>query len=105
MKKLIILLALALLFATAMNLSAAPAPAQEEVDVITTKYKNLFVFKADRKMLGARVEVYSATGNLVTAQRLHRRKMIIDFCDVKFGEYVIRIVKGDEKQEFYYVKK
>jgi hypothetical protein len=105
MKKIVILLALGLLIATTMNLSAAPVPVQEEVDVITTKYKNLFVFKADRKMLGAKVEVYSSAGHLVTAQRLHRRKMIIDFCDVKFGEYVIRIVKGDEKQEFHYVKK
>ncbi|QOI96481.1 MAG: hypothetical protein HRU69_02820 [Flammeovirgaceae bacterium] len=108
MKKIVLLLALSLLLATAMSLSAAaviPSKHEEVVDIVNTKYKNLFVFKAERKLIGARVEVYSMNGDLVTAQRLHRRKMIIDFCDVKFGEYTIRITKGNEKQEFHYVKK
>lgn len=107
MKKIVLLLALSLLLATVMSLSAAVIPSRHEevVDIVSTKYKNLFVFKAERKLLGAKVEVYSMNGNLVTSQRLHRRKMIIDFCDVKFGEYIIRITKGDEKQEFHYVKK
>jgi hypothetical protein len=107
MKKIILLLALSLLLATVMSLSAAVIPSRHEevVDVVNTKYKNLFVFKAERKLIGAKVEVFSMNGDLVTAQRLHRRKMIIDFCDVKFGEYTIRITKGNEKQEFHYVKK
>ncbi len=106
MKKIVVLLALSLLLATVMSLTAAPVPPHEEVvDVMNTKYKNLFVFKAERELLGAKVEVYSMNGDLVTAQRLHRRKMIIDFCDVKFGEYTIRITKGNRKQEFRYVKK
>jgi hypothetical protein len=103
MKKIIVLLALMLLLASTFSLMAAPAT--EAVDVIETRYKNLFVFKAERKYLGARVEVVSMSGDVVTAQRLHRRKMIIDFCDVKFGEYTIRIVKGDQQQVFTYVKK
>jgi hypothetical protein len=107
MKKIVLLLALSLLLATAMSLSAAVIPSKHEevVDVVNTKYKNLFVFKAERKLIGAKVEVYSMNGDLVTTQRLHRRKMIIDFCDVKFGEYTIRITKGNQKQEFHYVKK
>lgn len=107
MKKIILLLALSLLLASAMSLSAAVIPSNhdEVVDIVNTKYKNLFVFRAERKFIGAKVEVYSMNGDLVTAQRLHRRKMIIDFCDVKFGEYTIRITKGDERQEFHYVKK
>ncbi|MFN3839091.1 MAG: hypothetical protein ACK4RF_00155 [Cyclobacteriaceae bacterium] len=107
MKKIILLLAVSLLLASAMSLSAAVIPSNndEVVDIVNTKYKNLFVFRAERKLIGAKVEVYSMNGDLVTAQRLHRRKMIIDFCDVKFGEYTIRITKGEEKQEFYYVKK
>lgn len=31
--------------------------------------------------------------------------MIIDFCDVKFGEYTIRLVKDNDIIEYKYVKK
>ena len=51
------------------------------------------------------MEVYYSNGDLVTTHKLEKRKMIIDFCDTKFGEYTIKVVKGDKKQEFYYVKK
>ncbi len=77
----------------------------EEIVNIPTKYKNLFVFKADKEYVGATVEVYYSNGDLVTTHKLEKRKMIIDFCDTKFGEYTIKVVKGDKKQEFYYVKK
>jgi hypothetical protein len=77
----------------------------EEIVTVPTKYKNLFVFKADKEYVGATVEVYYSNGDLVTTHKLEKRKMIIDFCDTKFGEYTIKVVKGDKKQEFYYVKK
>jgi hypothetical protein len=106
MKRIVILMALGLLLLATLSM-AAPAPrlSHEAVDVVDTRHKNLFVFKTDRKYLGATVEVYSMSGDLVTAQRLLRRKMIIDFCDVKFGEYTIRIEKDGRKQEFRYLKK
>ncbi|MBX2964648.1 MAG: hypothetical protein KF845_00780 [Cyclobacteriaceae bacterium] len=95
------LFVLALLAASA----AQAAPLEEAVDVMPSKYKNLFVFKAEKKLRGASVEVYYSNGDLVTTHQLEKRKMIIDFCDVKFGEYTIRIKKGNEVQEFHYVKK
>ncbi len=84
---------------------AQASPSDATLNVISTKYKNLFVFKIDKKYVGATVEVYYSNGDLVATQKLEKRKMIIDFCDTKFGEYTIRVVKGDKKQEFYYVKK
>lgn len=77
----------------------------EDVSAVPFKYKHLFVFKVDKKYRGATVEVYYSNGDLVTTQKLEKRKMIINFCDTKFGEYTIRVVKGDKKQEYYYVKK
>ena len=68
------------------------------------KNKSLFVFKAKKKFVGATVEVYSSQGKLVTTQNLHKRKMIIDFADVKKDTYTIRIVKGDATKEFQFVK-
>ena len=76
-----------------------------DVSQIKTKYPHLFVLKANRKYAGATVEVYYSNGDLVTTQKFEKRRMIIDFCDTKFGEYTIRVVKGNEKKEFQYVKK
>jgi len=77
----------------------------EKVDVVYSKHQNLFVFKAHRKLMGAQVEVLSADGNRVTAQRLMKRKMIIDFCDVKSGIYTIVVSKNDLVQKYEYVRK
>jgi|DewCreStandDraft_4_1066084.scaffolds.fasta_scaffold45977_1 hypothetical protein len=109
MKKLVILIALSLLLGAILTLSAAPAvqagQSEEVVDILQTRHPNLFVFRAERKYLGAVVQVIAMNGDVVTSQRLHRRKMIIDFCDVKFGEYTIRLVKDNDIIEYKYVKK
>lgn len=68
------------------------------------KNKSLFVFRAKKKFAGATVEVYSSQGKLVTAQSIHKRKMIIDFGDVTKDIYTIRIVKGAETKEYRFVK-
>lgn len=109
MKKLIVIVALSLLLAAVMTLSAAPAvqagQSEEVVDILQTRHPNLFIIRAERKYIGATVQVVAMNGDVVTAQRLQRRKMIIDFCDVKFGEYTIRLVKDNEILEYRYVKK
>jgi len=47
--------------------------------------------------MGAQVEVLSADGHRVTAQRLKKRKMVIDFCDVKSRLYTIVVSKNDQQ--------
>lgn len=84
---------------------AFAAPPKDSVAVLNSKYKNLFVFKAAKKLMGASVEVFSSEGILVTKQTLEKRKMIIDFCDVKKGDYLIRIAKGNKKKEYSFSKK
>lgn len=71
----------------------------------TPTHNNLFVVRADRKLRGAHVEILSATGEVITAQQIQKRKMIIDFKDVQLGTYTIRVSKGDRRQEFLYVKR
>ncbi len=109
MKKLVLLAALTLLLAAVTTLSAAPLLSagctEEAVDILNSHHPNLFIIRTERKYLGALVQVVASNGDVVTAQRLQRRKIIIDFCDVKCGEYTIRIRKGDEVLEYTYVKK
>jgi hypothetical protein len=102
MKALVRISLVALLVGAVVTAQATPL---EKLTVVSTKYKNLFVFKADRDYVGATVEVYYSNGDLVTSQKLGKRKMIINFCDTRFGEYTIRVVKGDKTQEFHYEKK
>ena len=75
------------------------------VGEIKTKYGHLFVLKASRKYMGSTVEAYYSNGDLVTTQKISKRRMVIDFCDTKYGEYIIRVVRGNEKKEFQYIKK
>jgi hypothetical protein len=69
------------------------------------KQRSLFVMKADKRFLGAKVEVLSANGKVITSGNLARRKVVIDFGAVKFGTYTIRVSKGDETKEFHFVKR
>ena len=93
-----------ILFATAGN-TAYATPQEAAIDVVDTKYRNLFVFKVSPAFKGAEVEVYYSNGDLVTVQKLAKRKMIIDFCDARLGSYIIKVRSGNEVLDFQYVKK
>ena len=103
MKTLSLLVALSLITTSAVF--ASPNPKEVTIDVVSSKYKNLFIFKVDRKFKGADVQVAYANGEVIAKLKMEKRKLIIDFCDVKFGSYVIKVMKGNSTQEFQYVKK
>lgn len=99
-------LLLASAFLLAMTSSfAIEVTTRESVNVASSKSKNLFVFKAKKKFVGATIEIYSSNGQMITAQHLQKRKMIINFGDARYDTYTIRIAKGNNTQEFQYVKK
>ena len=89
----------------ALLLSSALISNAEAIDPGPSKYKDLFTLKADKELVGAQVEIYNSSGELITSNSLQKRKMIIDFGEAVFGTYTIRIVKGEESKEFKYVKK
>ena len=67
--------------------------------------KNLFVFTAGKSMRGAHVQVYHSSGDLVAAQMLKKRRMVIDFCDVVEGSYTIVVVSNDGHTERFQFEK
>ena len=89
----------------ALTLSVAAVAHATPIDVVAAKHKNLFVFTTARTMRGAEVRVYFSNGDLVTTQRLRKRKMIIDFCDVRSGDYTIVVQKGNTVEKFTYVRR
>jgi hypothetical protein len=74
------------------------------IEVVASRYKNLFVFTTQKKMRGGEVKVFYSNGDLITTQQLKKRKMIIDFCDVKSGAYTIVVQKGNKTETFQYVR-
>ncbi len=102
MKRSVLFLFVALLL-TSSSLVASGAEAIETIE--PPKYKSLFTLKTDKQFVGAQVEVYNSRGELITSQSLQKRKMVIDFGEALFGTYTIRVVKGQAKKEFRYVKK
>lgn len=103
MKTLIKVLVIMLLFVSFSTLASNPT---EEIGRMSPpRYKSLFVFKADKKFLGARVEILSAAGEVIASQNLEKRKVIIDFGSVRYGTYTIRVSKGSETKEYQFVKK
>ncbi|MFN5432140.1 MAG: T9SS type A sorting domain-containing protein [Cyclobacteriaceae bacterium] len=73
-----------------------------EITTLTTE--DLLVLRATRKFKGAEIEVFSSSGYLVTSGKLNKRKMIIDFKNVRSGSYLIRVKKGNTKKEFSFRK-
>jgi hypothetical protein len=78
---------------------------EDAIIIGQTKNKSLFVYKTQRKFVGAMVEVYTSNGDLLTAQNLQKRKLIIDFGTALNDTYTIRVVKGTVTREFQYVKR
>lgn len=66
--------------------------------------EDLFMLKADKKLMGAKVEILSKKGYVISEQILKRKKILVDFNDLKSGLYIIRISKGAFVQEFAYTK-
>ena len=92
------------LFTASVGLFATHADANA-VHVVSSKQKDLFVFKVSKSWHGAKVEVLASNGEPVNSQRLLKRKMTINFCDVKPGTYRIKITKDHHTEEFQYIKK
>ena len=71
-----------------------------EVQLIKSDLKNLFTFKVDKELVGAKVEMVYSNGDVVTIEKLEKRKMLIDFCDVKLGDYTVKISKDGFSKKF-----
>ncbi|MCB0487028.1 MAG: hypothetical protein KDC99_01050 [Cyclobacteriaceae bacterium] len=97
----ILTVSLVLISATLM---AAPAHS-DSVSVVETNKKTLFVFKINDDMKGGEVTVIHSSGEVVTSMEMNKKKIVIDFCDVKFGTYTIKVMKnGKEVESFTYNK-
>ena len=104
MKSIVKLLTL-IFFFSAATVIASPVAIRPTSKTISSKHPDLFVFKVDRKFKKAMIEVYSSDGDLVAITALARRKMVINFREVKSGTYIIKVKKNNHVEEFQFEKK
>lgn len=65
-----------------------------------------FDFRSNREIRGADLSVYTLAGECIISQKLKRRKVSVDFDEVTFGEYIIRITSpGRVLHESRFLKK
>lgn len=79
------------------------AKAHRPVSVLAVR-NDLFYFKVDKAFIGATVEVYSSSGELVLSQKVMRHKTLIDFFDKKEDKYTIKIKTGCSEFDYLYTK-
>ncbi|HNP17527.1 MAG TPA: hypothetical protein PKL31_03745 [Fulvivirga sp.] len=94
---------LAIILITLSTTGVLRAGEEPTAQFVKSDLKNLFTIKVDRKLVGATIELVYSNGDIVAKEVLQKKKMIIDFCDVKTGEYSVIIKKGDYKKDFIVV--
>ena len=103
MKTALTLLTLIFLLSSAATF-ASPVDHPASIKTVSPKDQDLFSFKVDRKFKNGMIEVYYAN-ELVAVTTLVKRKMVINFCDVKSGTYIIKVKKDNRIEEFQFEKK
>lgn len=83
---------------------AGVKPKKEDI-IVRSSNGEVFRFKADKKFLGAKIEVYDSSNTLTGKEIVYDRKMIIDFYYMPADTYRIKIMKENELIEFEFVKK
>lgn len=97
--------ALLVMIITCLPLFAQNSSIDKAIEVVHSKHKNLLVLRTEKHYRGSILQIYHSSGDLVSSQFLKKRRVVIDFCDVKEGTYTVKIVKGKEQKEFLYAKK
>ena len=101
--KISIIIAICLnLFTTSV---AVFGPSTKAAHVVSSKQKDLFVFKMNKSWQGARVELIAPDGGVIFHQRLMKQEMAFNFCDMNRGTYKITVTKNHHTEKFLYIKK
>lgn len=104
--KIFLLIVLLALLATAAFAAPVSIKDKDTVTVTPTYYRDLLVLKSGKVFIGATVQVQDSTGAVVATCHIHKKKMIIDFYDIPYGSYTIRVVKNKKTiMAFSHIKK
>ena len=77
----------------------------DTVEIAESNRMDVMVLKFNKDQVGGQIVVLDSNGEEVSKSTIKRKRMIIDFDQVNFGVYKIKVVKeGDEVATFNYNK-
>ncbi len=83
------------LYATVTDADSVVAKAQDD----------LYMLKVDKDLFGSQLVVTSSNGEVVSTMTIKRKRILINFEELKFGEYLVQIIKdGVEVEKYTYHK-
>jgi hypothetical protein len=91
-----------ILFVLTLSASAFAQKANSNVKVLSAT-DGFFFFKTSGNFVGASVEVFDESRNLIAKKLMDGNKLLIDFFDAKAGSYQIEISASNFKHQFNYV--
>lgn len=92
------------LFSFTANVFASN-PNPDSVEITDSNRMDVMVLKFNKDQVGGQVVILDSDGEEVSNMIIKRKRMIIDFNEVNFGAYQVKVVKeGTEVAAFNYNK-
>lgn len=95
---------IAILVTLSSNLFAMTS-SLDSIGMTDSNQSDLIMVRLEKSQKGSEVVVLHSNGDLVMSKVVKRRKMIIDFSEVKFGTYSIVLMKDGAELESITFKK
>ena len=94
-----------ILLTSTFSLSTMATGNEPDLTILPTEEADFFKFKVDKELVGATINLLYSNGDIVAQEILQKKRMVIDFCKVKSGDYTIFIEKGGIKKKIEIEKK
>jgi hypothetical protein len=78
--------------------------ATDPVHVLSSRMRIVHL-KLTREFIGATLEIYNESDELILSQVVNERKVLIDFDNQKQGIYIIKIKKGTDEDVMEYINR
>ncbi len=70
-----------------------------------SSHSELIMLRIEKDQIGSKVMVFHSSGDLVMSKTVKRKKLVIDFSEVKYGKYTVILMKdGVEIESFIFNK-
>jgi len=94
-----------LMFAMMLAVSVEATFASDIPLSIATSGDSELVVKTGKGFIGGTMVICNSANKVIATHTLKKRKLVIDFENAGFGEYTIKLVKGDKRQYVRYFKR
>lgn len=88
-----------ILLSTVLSFNALATGSEPDLKILSTEGTDFLKFKVDKELVGATINLLYSNGDVVAKEVLLKKRMVIDFCKVKTGDYTVFIEKDGVKRK------